>query len=92
MNATRAKKLRLLYEDNSDPYTKEELDALWVVYRMGKIWACAGDVFEHVAAFKLENQAYEVVSDIKEEQPRQGAVYWTETIERPNWFAVREIY
>ncbi|MCK5609976.1 hypothetical protein KAR91_49340 [Candidatus Pacearchaeota archaeon] len=72
-------------------YSPKDLDELWKEYRLGKQFACMADICEKIAAFEMEDREASA-NEMKEDEPRQGASYWLECIERPKWFAPREIF
>ena len=77
--------------DPTISYTPEDLDALWLDYRMGKQFPCMSDICEKIAAFEMEIREASS-NEMKEDEPKQGASYWLETFKRPKWFAPREIF
>ena len=82
--------LRMLCEPDMT-YTAEELDTLWLDYRMGKQFPCMSDICEKIAAFEMEVRESSD-NEMKEDEPKQGASYWLECVDRPKWFAPREIF
>ena len=82
----RLKRLEALEE----PQDKEKNKALWDEFRIGKAYACMGDMLEMAAAFSLKQ---EMVSNnnYKESGPRNGSIYYIEQIDPPGWFKEEEL-
>lgn len=78
-------------DEPDEEYTKEEIAILWMAYRIGKQYACMGDICEKIAAHNMTGRD-EVIVEIKEDEARQGAGVWLESVDIPRGWAERELY
>lgn len=73
-----------------DKYSPEEVKALWDEYRIGKFYACMGDMLDMAAAYRVKGKG-----DYKYEEnrrhPAQGSAFYVEQIEAPMWFIDEEL-
>lgn len=71
-------------------YSPEEVKALWDEYRMGKFYACMGDMLDMAAAYSLKGKGdYEYQENRR--HPAQGSAYYVFQIEAPLWFYEEEL-
>lgn len=71
-------------------YSPEEVKALWDEYRMGKFYACMGDMLDIIAAYSLKGKG-EYKYEENRRHPAQGSAYWITEITPPLWFYEEEL-
>jgi len=91
MNKAQSRRMQLLQGDNTDSYTKEDLNILWLEYRIGKQYVCFGEFCDHISAFNLAHESFSLIAEYKGAEVKSGSAFWLTCIERPHWWTEAEL-
>jgi len=94
MTKTQNRRLAILSKASEETDSGLNMDELWQEYRMGKQYACLGEILDRMRAYKMGNEKEKYLGSVEamNSEPAAGSSYWHTTVDRPSWFAGAHLF